>query len=97
MYSARDPEGAELEHFQAACKLDGVRVLEIGCGNGVFTRQYAGQPALLVGLDPEAADLLEAKEKVPPSPVRVVFARAVAEAMPFPGGFFDVVLFASSF
>ena len=97
MKSLRDPEGAELEHFQAACQLDGAKVLEIGCGNGVFTRQYAGRPALLVGLDPKAAELLEARAKAPASPSSVGFIRAVAEALPFPGGVFDVVLFASSF
>ena len=97
MKPLRDPEGAELEHFQAACNLDGAKVLEIGCGNGVFTWQYAGHPALLVGLDPNAADLVEARKKGPASPGKVVFTRTVAEAMPFSAGLFDVVLFASSF
>jgi 2-polyprenyl-6-hydroxyphenyl methylase/3-demethylubiquinone-9 3-methyltransferase len=97
MKPLRDPEGAELEHFQAACQLAGAKVLEIGCGNGVFTWQYAGLPALLVGIDPKAADLLEARKKEPASPAKVYFTRAMAEAMPFSSGVFDAVLFASSF
>ncbi len=97
MTSLRDPEGAELEHFQAACRISGAKVLEIGCGSGSFTWQYAALPSLLVGLDPKAPDLLEARKKAPASPAQVCFTRAVAEAMPFSSGVFEVVLFASSF
>jgi len=97
MKPQRDPEGAELVHFLSACTVTRAKVLEIGCGNGVFTRQYAGLPALLVGIDPNAAELREARQQQPDLPPKAHFTRAIAEAQPFSQGVFDVVLFASSF
>jgi 2-polyprenyl-3-methyl-5-hydroxy-6-metoxy-1,4-benzoquinol methylase len=61
MKALRDPEGAELNHLIKACELTGKRVLEIGCGDGKFIRQYARMPSRLVGIDPGLADLSTAK------------------------------------
>ncbi len=97
MKPLRDPEGAELKHLLSACPLAGSRVLEIGCGNGALTHQYAGLPARLVGLDPNADDLREAAHPQSALPPGVHFSRAVAEGLPFPAAAFDIVLFASSF
>ncbi len=97
MKPLRDPEGAELKQLLSACPLSRSRVLEIGCGNGTLTHQYADLPSLLVGIDPAADDLREAADRQPALSARVHFSRAVAEALPFPAAAFDVVLFASSF
>ena len=91
-----DPEGAEVKHLVGACGLPGATVLEIGCGNGKLTWQYAGLPALLVGIDPKATDLHEAMRKQSASPPNVHFTQAVGEALPFPPRYFDLVIFASS-
>jgi ubiquinone/menaquinone biosynthesis C-methylase UbiE len=54
------PEGAELSHLVAACPLDGRSVLEVGCGPGTLTWQYAGLPRRVVALDPDASVLRQA-------------------------------------
>ena len=96
MKPIRDPEGAELGHLVAACELDGKVVLEIGCGDGKFTRQYAGMPARLVGIDPELNDLRVAKKrKIRPKP-HLFFSQAKGEKLPFPAGSFDIAILASS-
>jgi len=96
MKPVRDPEGAQLSHLLRACPLPGARVLEIGCGNGFLTRQYAALPARVAGIDPNADDLREAARQAA-QPGKVFFSRARAEALPFPAATFEVVLFASSF
>jgi ubiquinone/menaquinone biosynthesis C-methylase UbiE len=96
MKALRDPERAELNHLIAACQLPGKQFLEIGCGNGVFTWQYAGLPWQVVGIDPEASEILQAKNDRPASLSNVSLVRAAGEALPFPSEFFDEALFASS-
>jgi ubiquinone/menaquinone biosynthesis C-methylase UbiE len=61
MKAIRDPEGAELRHLEAACPLDGKDVLEIGCGAGWLTWQYAALPRHVVGIDPDADSLAQAR------------------------------------
>jgi ubiquinone/menaquinone biosynthesis C-methylase UbiE len=97
MKAQRDPEGAELRHLEAACALDGKDVLEIGCGAGWLTWQYAALPRHVVGIDPDAASPGQARSARPASAPQVSFLRAMGEALPFPSRVFDVVLFASSF
>lgn len=43
--SHRDPDGGEGRHMNNACELSGKIVLEIGCGEGKLTQQYAGIPS----------------------------------------------------
>ena len=52
MKAIRDPERAECSHLIKVCELTGKNVLEIGCGEGKFTRQYAMMPRRLLGIDP---------------------------------------------
>jgi ubiquinone/menaquinone biosynthesis C-methylase UbiE len=92
----RDPEGAEVGHFTAACQLAGKEVLEIGCGDGCLTWQYGGLPHRLIGIDPAGPELLKASSTSPASTQPVFFTQAIGEALPFPSQLFDVVLFASS-
>ncbi len=93
---SRDPESAQLKHLMAACQLSGKSVLEIGCGNGVLTWQYAHIPKGVIGIDPKAAELLEASRARPASRSETCFIQAMGEALPFPSQAFDLVIFASS-
>ena len=92
----RDPERVEFNHLITACQLPGKHVLEIGCGNGILTWQYAGLPWHVVGIDPAATDILQAKMDKPASLSNISLVRAEGEAQPFQPGSFDVVLLASS-
>ena len=96
MKALRDPERVEFNHLIAACPLPGKKILEIGCGKGVFTWQYAGLAWHVVGIDPAAADILQASKDAPSSQSNSSFVRAKGEDLPFPPGSFDIVLFASS-
>jgi ubiquinone/menaquinone biosynthesis C-methylase UbiE len=94
MKPIRDPERAELNHLLATCPLKNRTVLEIGCGDGTFTRQYAGMANKVVGIDPAVPDLMTARKKLKSK--RVGFAQSEGEGMPFPPQSFDIALFASS-
>jgi SAM-dependent methyltransferase len=60
----------------------GDRVLDLGCGTGITTRQFAGRGLRVVGVDPNRAMLDAAAAEVGgPS-----YVRAVAEALPFQAG-----------
>ncbi len=95
MRPQRDPEGAELSHLLAACLLPAQSVLEIGCGAGQLTWQYAGLPRRVVGIDPAMSELRLARSHAAPAP-QASFIQAMGEALPFPSQTFDVALFASS-
>jgi tRNA G46 methylase TrmB len=48
-----DPEGLETNAlFEQAGSFTGLRVLEVGCGDGRLTCRYAGQAASVVAIDP---------------------------------------------
>jgi ubiquinone/menaquinone biosynthesis C-methylase UbiE len=96
MKAARDPDGAELHHLNKTCELKGKNVLEIGCGDGKFIRQYQVMPRRLVGLDPGLSDLYTAKSNLTDSIKLPYFIQAVGEKLPFPSHSFDIVIFASS-
>ena len=94
MKATRDPEGAEVSHLIKACTLSGKVVLEIGCGDGKFTRQYAGMPSRLVGVDPGITDLSAARLNKGTS--NSYFIQSIGEKLPFHSQIFDIIIFASS-
>lgn len=96
MRPLRDPEGAELSRLVAACQLSGKNILEIGCGNGVLTKQYAALSQRVIGIDPEATDLRKAKSDLAELAPAVSLIRAIGETLPFRSQSFDIALFASS-
>lgn len=92
----RDPDAVEFKHLRSACRLAGSKLLEIGCGNGCLTWQYAGLCGQVVGLDPNRASLLEAQGAKPAPVQNTTLIQAKAQEMPFSSQSFDIVLFASS-
>jgi ubiquinone/menaquinone biosynthesis C-methylase UbiE len=94
MKTLRDPEGAEISHLLQACPLTGKEILEIGCGDGKFIRQYMNLPNRLVGIDPALPDLITAK--VNQAGTKISFLQSIGEKLPFPPGVFNIVIFASS-
>jgi SAM-dependent methyltransferase len=66
--------------------LRGRRVLDAGCGVGMYLRHFAQVSEFVVGVDIDPDKVAEAREYVPRVQV------ASAEALPFSDGSFDVVL-----
>lgn len=71
----------------------GQRVLEVGCGSGVFLRAVADQGAEVAGLDASAALIELARDRVPEADLRV----GDLQVLPYPDDAFDVVAGFNSF
>jgi ubiquinone/menaquinone biosynthesis C-methylase UbiE len=92
-----DPEGAEVAALQRLAPVDGLKVLELGCGDGRLTFRYAHAARSVLAVDPDGdriADALEAR----PSELaeRVSFAVADAAEVDAPRRSFHLALFSSS-
>ncbi len=93
----RDPERIALQHFMKACTLSSKKVLEIGCGDGELTRQYAQRACRVIGIDPESAEVKVAASKGRAGKLRkTVFLVGKGEQLPFEAGTFDITLFGLS-
>jgi ubiquinone/menaquinone biosynthesis C-methylase UbiE len=92
-----DPEGAELAALQRLAPLDGLRVLELGCGDGRLTFRYAGMARSVLAVDPDEEKIAEALQARPPELAeRVSFVAAGAADVDVPRRSFDVALFSWS-
>jgi 2-polyprenyl-3-methyl-5-hydroxy-6-metoxy-1,4-benzoquinol methylase len=77
----------------------GRRVLEIGCGDGRVTWQYAGQAASVIAIDPDREAIASAiKQRPAELSQRIEFRVSRVEDFAGPPGdpAFDVVLFTRS-
>src|SRR4051812_8525070 len=88
---ARDMEPAMRPVYVACHDAAGVghgtRLLDAGCGAGLALRVAADRGADVTGLDATEALLAHARRRVPGAPC----VHGELEALPFPGGAFDVV------
>ena len=96
-----DPQQNEVRALRAAADWRGVRVLEIGCGEGRLTLRLARLGALVEAIDPEADSIRQARralrQQLPPRLAAHVHCRVgQAEQLDFPDESFDRVLFAWS-
>ncbi len=92
-----DPEGVELRTLRELAPVDRLRVLELGCGDGRLTRQYAGAAASVFAVDPDEERITEARRSLPPElDDRVSFAVAGAAEVKPPRRRFDLALFSWS-
>jgi ubiquinone/menaquinone biosynthesis C-methylase UbiE len=82
--------------LKRAHPLWGERVLDVGCGTGVLLERIVDRypDVRVTGVDLSPAMLAQARHRLPP---RVTLEVADAEALPFPGNSFDLVLSLSSF
>ncbi len=71
----------------------GARVLDVGCGTGVFLSLAAGRGARVSGVDASEALLGIARERVPGADLRI----ADMQRLPHPEGAFDLVTGFNSF
>jgi len=89
--------GATTERLERALILDlagdvrGLRVLDVGCGDGALACELAGRGASVTGIDASAAMIDAAKARARRQQADVAFQVAGAENLPFPAGQFDLV------
>ncbi len=74
-----------------------LHMLDVGCGTGALLRELVVRVPYgesYVGVDPAPNMIATARRTSDP---RITFARAAAEALPFPDGCFDLVVSTASF
>jgi len=92
----KDPERTETKTLHRFANFDGKRVLEIGCGDGRLTWQYAKESKFTAGFDLNADDLrVAAIER--PNDLPASFVRADSTHIPFVKEKFDLAILAWSF
>lgn len=72
------------------------RALDIGCGEGKFTRGIAGFIPEVAGIDVKEKSILKAKAAAEAEGAKVDFRVGSADTLPWPDGYFDVVIFSNS-
>jgi 2-polyprenyl-3-methyl-5-hydroxy-6-metoxy-1,4-benzoquinol methylase len=92
-----DPSGEERAALLAYCgDLSGLRVLEIGCGDGRLTWKYAGLAAHVTAIDPDQEEIAQALRALPAElRSRVTFTCSGLENS-LSGERFDLAIFAKS-
>lgn len=94
----QDPERNETKYLHRYADFGGKRVLEIGCGEGRLTWQYAKESRSTIGIDLDQAALRVATIDRPSDlESNVHFSLAKSEQLPFSNDLFDVAIFAWSF
>lgn len=92
-----DPDGVEARALLHAANFDRARVLEVGSGDGRLAFRYAKASAFVVGIEPEAHQLAEARRACPVDlRRRVRFVRATALTLPFADESFQIAVLAWS-
>jgi ubiquinone/menaquinone biosynthesis C-methylase UbiE len=92
-----DPEGVETRALAELAPVDGLRVLELGCGDGRLTFQLAPDARSLVAVDPDEVRLTAARASLPAELAdKVELVVAGATEVRSPGAEFDLALFSWS-
>ena len=89
--------GPELAALGAVGGLDGARVLEVGCGDGRLTLQYAARAASVLGIDPDEVLVEQARRRLPAALAeRVRFEVGSAVDLQQPPAAFDAIFLSHS-
>ncbi|MGH3030653.1 MAG: class I SAM-dependent methyltransferase [Gaiellaceae bacterium] len=92
-----DPEGAELVALAQLVDFSGLRVLELGCGDGRLTWRYAGSTEEVLGIDPDEEAIASARASTPSElRGRVGFDVASPVERDVPRDHFDLAFFSWS-
>ena len=95
----RDPEGNETRALLDMVDFHERTVLEVGCGDGRLTWQYASQAARVTGIDPDENAIAAARSSMPPElEGRLEFIHTSLEefAGPSPARKYDLIIFSWS-
>jgi ubiquinone/menaquinone biosynthesis C-methylase UbiE len=89
----RDREGVEPAAIEHVVRLDGKRVLDVGCGTGRLTGFAAERAAYVYAFDPSADSVAEARAALTAEQAaRVRFEVHDAQALDVPRRHFDLAL-----
>jgi predicted RNA methylase len=91
-----DPEGVELRTLRTLAPVDGLHVLELGCGDGRLTLGFAAEAATVFAVDPDAERIAEARRSLPPELEATVSFAVAGAAEVKPRREFDLALFSWS-
>jgi 2-polyprenyl-6-hydroxyphenyl methylase / 3-demethylubiquinone-9 3-methyltransferase len=72
--------------------LDGIRILDIGCGGGILCEPLARLGAAMVGVDPSAANIEAARRHAAAGALVIDYRASTADALAAAGERFDLVL-----
>jgi ubiquinone/menaquinone biosynthesis C-methylase UbiE len=87
-----DPEEAETRVINDLIDFTDKDVLDVGCGDGRMTWRFADRARSVLGLDPEAASIKQARRDTPAHlRTRVTFQVADITEASLPAAAFDVV------
>lgn len=93
----RDPEGNESKYLHRFAEFANRRVLEVGCGEGRMTWQYARATHATVGVDPDIDSVRIANVDRPYDlQEKVYFSCAASGYLPFSKETFDIAILAWS-
>jgi ubiquinone/menaquinone biosynthesis C-methylase UbiE len=93
----KDPEHNESKYLHRFADFTDKRVLEVGCGEGRMTWQYAKATQTTIGIDPDPDALRIAKvDRSSDLEKRVLFSCAASEYLPFSKETFDMAVLAWS-
>lgn len=70
----------------------GVRILDVGCGDGALAAEMSRRGAEVSGLDPDPAMLALARDRALRDAISLHLVKGTAQALPFPDAAFDRVL-----
>jgi 2-polyprenyl-6-hydroxyphenyl methylase/3-demethylubiquinone-9 3-methyltransferase len=68
-----------------------LRTLDMGCGGGLLTEEFARLGCAVTGIDPSFRSLSVARAHAAAGGLRIEYCRAAGEALPFPDGSFALV------
>ncbi len=77
---------------KSASALDGLRILDIGCGGGLLSEPLARMGATVVGIDPTADIIAAARHHAEAMGVKVDYRETTAETLAAAGETFDAVM-----
>lgn len=85
-YVWREGQERRLGLIRQFVSLEGARILDVGCGLGLYARRLRELGSEVYGVDIDPERVREASKSLPN------IEEASAESLPYPEGFFDVVL-----
>ncbi len=89
-----DPEGRELEALAQVVDFEGLRMLDVGCGEGRLVWRIAPEAESVLGIDVDAELVATARSETPP-PLRgkIEFRESSIVELDEPPARFDLVFF----